>query len=118
MFIHLFYLPASALGVNVKTDIEGLKTEVPHIVVGTPGRILDLATKRNVLDLSKVCLLFLLTIFTCFSERMAFVDKNLQLFLFRLRIASVSQVNDLFTSVIFNNILTLFFSFSLSITLH
>jgi len=41
-------------GVNVKTDIEGLKTEVPHIVVGTPGRILDLATKRNVLDLSKV----------------------------------------------------------------
>lgn len=41
-------------GVNVKTDIEGLKAEVPHIVVGTPGRVLDLATKRNVLDLSKV----------------------------------------------------------------
>jgi superfamily II DNA/RNA helicase len=40
--------------VNVKTDIEGLKTEVPHIVVGTPGRVLDLATKRNVLDLSHV----------------------------------------------------------------
>jgi hypothetical protein len=40
--------------VNVKTDIEGLKAEVPHIVVGTPGRILDLATKRNVLDLSHV----------------------------------------------------------------
>mmetsp|Transcript_91658 Transcript_91658/g.179574 ORF Transcript_91658/g.179574 Transcript_91658/m.179574 type:complete len:418 (+) Transcript_91658:91-1344(+) len=41
-------------GVNVKLDIEALKVEVPHIVVGTPGRILDLATKRNVLDLSKV----------------------------------------------------------------
>jgi hypothetical protein len=40
--------------VNVKTDIEGLKAEVPHIVVGTPGRVLDLATKRNVLDLSHV----------------------------------------------------------------
>jgi ATP-dependent RNA helicase UAP56/SUB2 len=41
-------------GVNVKTDIEALKTEVPHIVVGTPGRILDLATVRKALDLSKV----------------------------------------------------------------
>jgi len=41
-------------GVNVKMDLEALKTEVPHIVVGTPGRILDLATKRNALDLSKV----------------------------------------------------------------
>lgn len=27
---------------------------MPHIVVGTPGRVLDLATKRNALDLSKV----------------------------------------------------------------
>jgi len=41
-------------GVNVKTDIDALKAEVPHIVVGTPGRVLDLATKRNALDLSKV----------------------------------------------------------------
>jgi uncharacterized membrane protein len=41
-------------GVNVKVDTEALKTEVPHIVVGTPGRVLDLATKRNVMDLSKV----------------------------------------------------------------
>jgi ATP-dependent RNA helicase UAP56/SUB2 len=40
--------------VNVKLDLEALKTEVPHIVVGTPGRVLDLATKRKVLDLSKV----------------------------------------------------------------
>lgn len=39
---------------NVKVDIEALKTEVPHIVVGTPGRILDLATKRNAMDLSHV----------------------------------------------------------------
>ena len=30
------------------------QAEVPHIAVGTPGRILDLATKRKVLDLSKV----------------------------------------------------------------
>lgn len=30
-----------------------LKTEVPHIIVGTPGRILDLVN-RKALDLSKV----------------------------------------------------------------
>lgn len=34
--------------------MEALKNEVPHIVVGTPGRIVDLATQRKVLDLSKV----------------------------------------------------------------
>jgi ATP-dependent RNA helicase UAP56/SUB2 len=41
-------------GINVKTDIEALKNEVPHIVVGTPGRVMDLATVRKALDLSKV----------------------------------------------------------------
>ena len=41
-------------GVNVQLDITALKAEVPHIAVGTPGRILDLATKRKALDLSKV----------------------------------------------------------------
>jgi len=41
-------------GVNVKTDVEALKVEVPNIVVGTPGRVMDLATSRKVLDLSKV----------------------------------------------------------------
>jgi len=41
-------------GVNVKGDLEALKAEVPHIVVGTPGRIMDLATVRKALDLSKV----------------------------------------------------------------
>lgn len=30
-------------GVNIKTDMENLKVEKPHIVVGTPGRILALA---------------------------------------------------------------------------
>lgn len=40
-------------GVNVKTDIEALKTSVPHIIVGTPGRIMDLVNRKN-LDLSNV----------------------------------------------------------------
>jgi len=35
----------------LKSDMDALKVEVPHIVVGTPGRVLDLAT-RKVLDLS------------------------------------------------------------------
>ena len=42
------------VGVNVKLDVDALKVEVPHIVVGTPGRIMDLATGRKVLDLSHV----------------------------------------------------------------
>jgi len=40
-------------GVNVQTDIAELKKSVPHIIVGTPGRVLDLAN-RKVLDLSHV----------------------------------------------------------------
>lgn len=48
------YLCDSIEGVNVKLDIDALKVEVPHIVVGTPGRIMDLATNRKVLDLSHV----------------------------------------------------------------
>jgi ATP-dependent RNA helicase UAP56/SUB2 len=38
----------------VKADLEALKLEVPNIVVGTPGRIMDLGTVRKALDLSKV----------------------------------------------------------------
>lgn len=41
-------------GTNVKGDIEALEKEKPHIVVGTPGRIMDLACNKNKLDLSKV----------------------------------------------------------------
>mmetsp|Transcript_7328 Transcript_7328/g.10920 ORF Transcript_7328/g.10920 Transcript_7328/m.10920 type:complete len:430 (-) Transcript_7328:131-1420(-) len=41
-------------GVNVKQDVDALKLEIPHIVVGTPGRVMDLATTRKVLDLSHV----------------------------------------------------------------
>lgn len=40
-------------GVNVRQSIETLNNDKPHIVVGTPGRILDLAN-RKALDLSKV----------------------------------------------------------------
>lgn len=54
-FTHSYPPPTHpSIGINVKTDIDALKVEVPHIVVGTPGRVLDLATKRNALDLSKV----------------------------------------------------------------
>mmetsp|Transcript_26574 Transcript_26574/g.36603 ORF Transcript_26574/g.36603 Transcript_26574/m.36603 type:complete len:430 (+) Transcript_26574:93-1382(+) len=41
-------------GVNVKQDMDALKLEIPHIVVGTPGRVMDLATSKKVLDLSHV----------------------------------------------------------------
>jgi superfamily II DNA/RNA helicase len=37
-----------AAGVSVQTDIAELKKAVPHIVVGTPGRVLDLAVNKKV----------------------------------------------------------------------
>jgi len=40
-------------GINVKVDLEALKAEMPQIVVGTPGRVMDLS-QRGALDLSKV----------------------------------------------------------------
>jgi len=42
-------------GVAVKVDIDAITAEVPNIVVGTPGRVLDLATRATgvKLDLSK-----------------------------------------------------------------
>lgn len=40
-------------GVSIKTNLESLKTQVPHIVVGTPGRILALL-REKALDLKKV----------------------------------------------------------------
>lgn len=41
-------------GVNIKQNVETLETDKPQIVVGTPGRILDLCAKRKVMDVSKV----------------------------------------------------------------
>lgn len=53
------YLPDVRCGVfyggePIKQQLEQLASSVPHIVVGTPGRLLDLAVKRKALDLSKV----------------------------------------------------------------
>lgn len=39
-------------GINIKLDIAILENDKPCIVVGTPGRILDLVVKRKKLDLS------------------------------------------------------------------
>jgi ATP-dependent RNA helicase UAP56/SUB2 len=40
-------------GVNVKQNVETITNDKPHIIVGTPGRILDLSNRKH-LDLSKV----------------------------------------------------------------
>ncbi len=48
-----YTLRLSKLGVNIRQSIETLQNDKPHIVVGTPGRILDLSN-RGALDLSKV----------------------------------------------------------------
>lgn len=41
-------------GVNIKQDMDALKVAVPHIVVGTPGRVLDLVCKRKALSFANV----------------------------------------------------------------
>ncbi len=41
-------------GVPVKKHVELIQTERPNIIVGTPGRVLDLANRADGLDLSKV----------------------------------------------------------------
>ena len=43
----------NSLGVNVRQSVEVLANDKPHIVVGTPGRILDLVN-RKAMDLSHV----------------------------------------------------------------
>ncbi len=40
-------------GVSIKTNQESLKQQIPHVVVGTPGRILALVREKS-LDLKKV----------------------------------------------------------------
>jgi superfamily II DNA/RNA helicase len=40
-------------GVSIKQNIESLKAEVPHVIVGTPGRILALV-REKALNLKKV----------------------------------------------------------------
>jgi ATP-dependent RNA helicase UAP56/SUB2 len=53
------YMPDVRCGVfyggePIKQQLEQLASSVPHIVVGTPGRLVDLAVKRKALDLGKV----------------------------------------------------------------
>lgn len=45
---------AASVGVPVKTHLDLLKTERPNIIVGTPGRVKDLMTRPEALDLSHV----------------------------------------------------------------
>ena len=52
--VTLIPCPNPLFVVSLFLSIVPVQAEVPHIAVGTPGRILDLATKRKVLDLSKV----------------------------------------------------------------
>lgn len=33
-------------GTNVRTDVQKLQADVPHIVVGTPGRVFDMLNRR------------------------------------------------------------------------
>ena len=40
-------------GVNIKQNVETITNDKPHIIVGTPGRVLDLSNRKH-LDLSKV----------------------------------------------------------------
>lgn len=34
-------------GTNVRNEVQKLQAEAPNIVVGTPGRVFDMLTRRN-----------------------------------------------------------------------
>ncbi len=55
-YARYMYLRISVLhgGSNVYRQMEILEKSSPHLVVGTPGRIIELIKKRKTLDLSKV----------------------------------------------------------------
>lgn len=35
-------------GTNIRCEVQKLLAEAPHIVVGTPGRVFDMLTRRNI----------------------------------------------------------------------
>ncbi|TKS92531.1 Eukaryotic initiation factor 4A-II [Collichthys lucidus] len=36
-------------GTNIRSEVQKLQAEAPHIVVGTPGRVFDMLSRRNIL---------------------------------------------------------------------
>lgn len=34
-------------GTNIRSEVQKLQAEAPHIVVGTPGRVFDMLTRKN-----------------------------------------------------------------------
>lgn len=53
-------------GTNVRNDVQKLQADVPHIVVGTPGRVFDMLNRRY---LCKYRLWALVLAFIVFSTK-------------------------------------------------
>lgn len=35
-------------GTSIRSEVQKLQAEAPHIVVGTPGRVFDMLTRKNI----------------------------------------------------------------------
>lgn len=44
-------------GTSIRSEVQKLQAESPHVVVGTPGRVFDMLTRRNICKQS--CILIL-----------------------------------------------------------
>lgn len=40
-------------GTSIRSEVQKLQAEAPHIVVGTPGRVFDMLTRKNICKLKK-----------------------------------------------------------------
>lgn len=57
-------------GTNIRNEVQRLQAEAPHIVVGTPGRVFDMLSRKNLCEL--VCHLFLKVFRKTRSRRLVF----------------------------------------------
>lgn len=39
-------------GTNIRNEVQKLQAEAPHIVVGTPGRVFDMLSRKNICKLT------------------------------------------------------------------
>lgn len=40
-------------GTNIRNEVQKLQAEAPHIVVGTPGRVFDMLSRKNICESSR-----------------------------------------------------------------
>jgi len=50
-------------GTNIRSEVQKLQAESPHIVVGTPGRVFDMLNRKNLCKSSPINCVLMLKLF-------------------------------------------------------